>query len=210
MFEPKFKYTNNIVRLLTKISGAREVILNSPVYYYKTNDNGEITDISAPHITLHVFKKHTYTETDSSSDDPTTDISNPLMFFTSKMGSYPTTIMENLSLSGLSIQVGGTYKDKDGNWIRIPTWSDYAYAQDYANWQLSKRCDKQIIGNIQVTLDCACFNGIDLSKRINIDGITESAMNINSITYNLSTFTVNIELQNHRYYKRSSNIGFRG
>jgi len=31
MFEPKFKYTNNIVRLLTKISGAREVILNSPL-----------------------------------------------------------------------------------------------------------------------------------------------------------------------------------
>ena len=31
MFEPKFKYTNNIVRLLTKISAAREVILNSPL-----------------------------------------------------------------------------------------------------------------------------------------------------------------------------------
>jgi Fic family protein len=31
MFKPKFKYTNNIVRLLTKISAAREVILNSPL-----------------------------------------------------------------------------------------------------------------------------------------------------------------------------------
>lgn len=31
MFKPKFKYTNDIVRLLTKISAAREVILNSPL-----------------------------------------------------------------------------------------------------------------------------------------------------------------------------------
>jgi len=31
MFKPKFKYTNKIVKLLTKISAAREVILNSPL-----------------------------------------------------------------------------------------------------------------------------------------------------------------------------------
>ena len=31
MFKPKFRYTNKIVRLLTKISSAREVILNSPL-----------------------------------------------------------------------------------------------------------------------------------------------------------------------------------
>ncbi|TET78165.1 MAG: Fic family protein [Candidatus Cloacimonadota bacterium] len=31
MFNPRFKYTNNIVRLLTKISAAREVILSSPL-----------------------------------------------------------------------------------------------------------------------------------------------------------------------------------
>jgi Fic family protein len=31
MFEPKFRYTHKIVRLLTRISSAREVILNSPL-----------------------------------------------------------------------------------------------------------------------------------------------------------------------------------
>ncbi|MBA7688099.1 hypothetical protein ES703_96575 [subsurface metagenome] len=31
MFKPKFKYTNKIVKLLTRISAAREVILNSPL-----------------------------------------------------------------------------------------------------------------------------------------------------------------------------------
>jgi len=31
MFKPRFKYTNKIVRLLTRISAAREVILNSPL-----------------------------------------------------------------------------------------------------------------------------------------------------------------------------------
>ena len=31
MFQPKFTYTNNIVRLLTRISSAREIILNSPL-----------------------------------------------------------------------------------------------------------------------------------------------------------------------------------
>ncbi|MFQ5835979.1 MAG: Fic family protein [bacterium] len=31
MFKPNFRYTNNLVRLLTRISAAREVILNSPL-----------------------------------------------------------------------------------------------------------------------------------------------------------------------------------
>ena len=31
MFKPKFKYTNKIVKLLTRISSAREIILSSPL-----------------------------------------------------------------------------------------------------------------------------------------------------------------------------------
>jgi len=31
MLNPNFKYTNKIVRLLTKISSSREIILNSPL-----------------------------------------------------------------------------------------------------------------------------------------------------------------------------------
>jgi len=33
MLNPNFRYTNNIVRLLTKISASREIILNSPLIY---------------------------------------------------------------------------------------------------------------------------------------------------------------------------------
>ena len=31
MFKPRFRYTNKIVRLLTRISASREIILNSPL-----------------------------------------------------------------------------------------------------------------------------------------------------------------------------------
>jgi len=42
MFKPRFRYTNKIVRSLTQISAAREVILNSPVIgHYYQNDYEE-------------------------------------------------------------------------------------------------------------------------------------------------------------------------
>ena len=132
-------------------------------------------------------------------------------FFTPKIGDYPTTVIKNLNLSNLSIQLGGSYYDRDtGTWIRYPSWNDSGYAMDYAKWLLSKNAHKQITGTVDVTLDTICFYNIDLTKRINIDGITESAMNITSINYDLSTFMVNITLENSHTYKRTVSLPWRG
>jgi len=92
----------------------------------------------------------------------------------------------------------------------IPAWDDTNFAKDFANWKLSQICDKKIKGTISLTLDALCYYNIDLSKRIYIEGITEVPMNISSITYNISNFTVNIELESFRYYKRSVSLQSRG
>jgi hypothetical protein len=125
------------------------------------------------------------------------------MFFTDKMGSYVDTIIKDLNFSNLSIQEGGTRTLPDGAIELIPSWNDTVFAKDKANWELSKNCDIKIRGNIIITLDAICFYNIDLTKRIFIDGITDEPMNIISINYNISNFTVNITLENSRYYNRT-------
>jgi hypothetical protein len=105
-------------------------------------------------------------------------------------------------LSNLSIQIGGTQTLTNGTEEVIPSWDDTNFAKDIANWELSKICDKKIKGTIEITLDATCFYGIDLTKRIYINGITDSAMNIVSMSYNLSNFTVTLNLENSRYFKR--------
>lgn len=187
----------------------RLLTFNTPQFLYKTNNYGEVTSIRAPLLKLFLWKKNYYTFTQTPSDDPETDISNPLMFFV-EMGDYPYTIIEDLDLSQLSIQEGYTYVDEEGITQVIPSWDDTNFAEDYANWQLSKQCDKKITGEIDLVLDTICFYDIDLSKRIYIYGITDSAMNINSISYKLSNFTVTIELQNHRHYQRSISLQTHG
>ena len=124
--------------------------------------------------------------------------------------SYPDTILKDLNLSGMSIQVGGTRTLPDGTTEVIPSWDDTAFATDYANWKLSQTCDKKIKGNIKITLDTVCFYNIELNKRIYISGITESVMNIISINYNMSDFTVTLELENSRYYQRSTSLPSHG
>jgi hypothetical protein len=179
------------------------VTFSEPIYRYGTDDNGEISFIKAPIFKLFIWKKNYYTFTNSPSDNPETDISNPLMFFTDKMGDYPDTIMQDLDLSSLNIQEGGDYYDTQGNLQHIPSWNDTQFAKELADWQLNKSCDKKISGNIELTLDALCFYNINLANRIYIEGITEYPMNINSISYNIGNFTVSLELQNHRQYKRS-------
>ena len=119
-----------------------------------------------------------FSQTIAPTENPEEDVTNPLMFFTGKMGSYPDTILKDLNLSGMSIQVGGTRTLSDGTTEVIPSWDDTAFASDYANWKLSQTCDKKIKGNIKVTLDTICFYNIELNKRIYISGITESVLNI--------------------------------
>ena len=55
-----------------------------------------------------------------------------------------------------------------------------------------------------------CFYNIDLSKRIFINGITDEPMNIVSINYNISNFTVSLTLENNRYWNRTVSLPSHG
>jgi len=185
------------------------ITFNEPQVDLIPDTSGEI-HLKRYTLEIYLSKKDYYTVTESPTENPETDVSNPLMFFTDKMGSYPDTIMKDLDLSNLSIQIGGITYNADGEMEIIPSWNDTEYAKDFANWQLSKICDKKITGNIELTLDTICFYGIDLSKRIYIEGITESPMNIIDIRYNISNFTVNLSLENSRGYRRTVSLPTRG
>jgi len=193
-----------------------EVTLNQPAYLFQSDETGKMVNARAHSLTLYLWKKENYSHTEDPSDDPTSDISNPLMFFTPKMGDYPETIMENLSLNGLGIQIGGWYvleRDGEGRPLTyryIPSWDDTNFAKDYANWQLSKKADKKIIGTIEITIDSVCFYNINLSNRIMIDGVIENPLNIVSISYNIGGWRVALGLENGRYYKRSVSLQSRG
>jgi hypothetical protein len=185
----------------------KTIKFNEPKYLYQTDANGECIAVRAPIIKVFLWKKDYYTYTSNPTDDPETDISNPLMFFTGKMGDYDDTIIKDLNLSNLSIQVGYVQHNyATGVDTIIPSWDDTAFAYDIADWELSKICDKKITGTITITLDALCFYNIDLSKRIYIAGITDEAMNITGITYNISSFAVSLTLENSRYYNRSISI----
>jgi len=179
------------------------IIFNDPKFLYLSDDNGEIISIRAPIIKVFIWKKQFY----SYSLDP---INNPLTFTTLKMGEYPTTIKQDLMLSNLNKQIGNIAKKYQGVSYQIPAWDDTEFALDYANWQLSKVCDEKAIGDITLTLDAICFFNIDLSKRIYISGITNTPMNILSMRYNFSNFTVDLELQNCRVYQRTISLPWKG
>jgi len=141
------------------------------------------------------------------------------------------TIYKNLSLSGLNRQYGVTYLDwtqVSSSWgeqktllpsqsqtydpvvltpptVVIPTWDDTAYATDIANVEYYKYKDTKISAQIQVTFDCIEYYGIDLTKRITIAGIC-TALNIKSISYDVGSYLVTINLESENYYKRSVSI----
>ncbi len=91
-------------------------------------------------------------------------------------------------------------------YVKIPSWSDIDYAEDYANWQVSKTCDIKRKGTITITMDCADFYNLDLSKKIKILGILDEPLNIISIDYDVSNYLVTINVESMRYYKRTVNI----
>lgn len=186
------------------------LVFNTPLYLYQTNDSGELIAARAPDVRLYLWKKKYYSDTDSPTQNPTSDIANPLMFFTAVMGSYPTTIQENLNLTNLSIQVGGQYVDSDGFIRYVPSWDDTAFATDYANWVLSQHCDKKVSGTVDITIDAFCYYNIELNKRIMINNILDEALNIDSITINVSSFVVSLQLKNGRQYTRSVSLQSRG
>lgn len=183
---------------------------NEPIYLCQKDANGEVVSYRRPEVKLWLWKKKYYSNTNDPADHPNEDISNPLMFFTSKLGTYPTTIQGLLSLSGLSIQQGGYQHNNDGTKTLIPSWNDTAFATDYANWQLSKVCDKKVNGDIELTLDATCFYNLSLNKRIMIDGILDDSLNIVGLNYNMSNFTVSVQLESGRYFQRSVNMQSHG
>jgi len=196
--------------------GNASIFFNQRVYMYQADeDTGELTDIRAPLVQVFIAKKKYYSSTDSPSTNPETTISNPLMFFTDKMGSYSDTIMKNLELSQFSIQSGGWYQSgvtDEGHVIYsyIPSWNDTVFAKDFANWQLSKNCDKKINGTIELTIDTICFYDIDLSNRIMINGVLENALNIKTINYSFGSWMATITLQNGREYQRTASLPSHG
>lgn len=193
-----------------------ELVLNSPFLFY-TGDFESPTSIRRPNLRLEMWKKNYYSFTTTPSEDPESEESNPLLFFTDKMGTYSETIIGVLDLSSLSVQEGVTYikpnhivPQDEWETITIPSWDDTDFAEDFANWQLTRTADKKVEGSIDITLDALMFYDIDLSKRIMIDGVIDNALNINSITINISNFTASINLENKRTYKRTVSLQTHG
>lgn len=198
----------------TQNIGRPSVTFSEPQINYFTNFSKEVVRVTPCIVKLYLWKelRWSYTAEDQTNLDqePVEDINNPLMFYTDKMGSYPETILEDLNLSGLSIQEGFTIKDEEGNIIdQVPSWDDTDFAKDYANWQLSKSYYKKINGSIDLTIDTMIFYNINLSNRIKIEGIVDP-INITSINYNFNNFTASLNLELYSYYKRSESIPYRG
>jgi hypothetical protein len=190
--------------------------LNEPFYYYEKDDKGKMSRIGRPHITLILHKVKYITRTETDADNPDNDITNPLNFLTDQIGDYPITVLGTLNLGGLSIQGGGVSISRTGSGSRdisynhTPTWNDTNFAKELAYWNLSKTAKPKITGTIQLTLDALLFYNIDLSKRIMIEGVLEEPLNINSISYNMSDFTVTLDVENHSYFKRSVSMSSHG
>jgi len=188
--------------------------LNDPLYYYTKDADGHMDKLYAPCVTVLIYRQTWITRTETDADNPEIDISNDLMFFTDKVGDYPTTILDTLNLTGLSIQ-GGIVSRKlsstgDFIYVSTPTWNDTNFAKDMAYWKLSETADKKVSGTIKITLDACIFYGIELNKRIMVDGILDSPLNITSLTYNMNDFTVDIDVENFRYFKRTVSIPSHG
>ncbi len=198
-----------------------ELILSQPLYKIKYQGGTEmpktiITSLQRIMPRVRIWKKNYYswtaepTGTGPGTEDPETDVSNPLMFFTSKQGDYAQTILKTANYGQFSIQTGGSYRDIDGELISIPSWNDMPFAKDYADWELSKTCDVKEQGTIQLTIDAMCFHGIELRNRINITGVLDNPVNINSITYNIGSFTATLNVETGREYKRTASLPWHG
>jgi len=186
------------------------IIFNEPLYLVKLNSRGEVEKVKAPGIKIVISKRSSFTYTESPSDDPESDITNPLMFFTNKVGDYATTIIKELALTDLSIQEGGNFVNANGETELIPSWDDTEFAEDIAYWNLSNSAYKKISGTVDITLDAFVFYNIQLNNRIYIEGITESAMNITEINFDMQNFIVRLSLENSHYYKRTVSLPSHG
>ncbi|RLE70235.1 MAG: hypothetical protein DRJ45_05455, partial [Thermoprotei archaeon] len=190
------------------------LIFDEPIYFYRTDSKGEIEAIAAPSVFVKIWKKNYYSYTASSVEDPESDVSNDMMFFVGPKGDwYDETgevLVNTLDLPGLSKQEGATFINDNGEEEIVSSYDDIEFATDYANWQLSKTCDKKLDGSIDITLDAFCFYDINLSKRIQIDNVIDNIINIESITLNIRDFTATINLTKRNSYKRTVSMQSHG
>lgn len=186
------------------------ITFNKPIYFYLKNIFDEVSAVRMVNVHLKLWKNRYFTYTTYIGEDPETEIGNPLMFFTDKIGDYPETIMKVLDLSSLSIQQGATWIDVRDVKHEIISWDDTEFAKDYSNWQLSKTADKKITGSIDITLDAFLFYDIDLSKRIMIDGVIDNPLNITSISIDINNFIVTLNLESFREFERTVSVSSRG
>lgn len=187
------------------IDWENQIIIFNEAKYSSYKVNGKLLSIRAPSVSVDFYNKQKWTVTLTPTDNPETTPGNDLMFITAKIGSYANTIIKDLDLSSLTIQ-----EEETINGVTHLGWDDTDYAEDYALWQLSKTSEKKINGTVSVTLDTVCYYGIDLAKRIFVSGITESNMNVVSLSYNISKFTVDIEVENLTGYTRAISLPARG
>jgi hypothetical protein len=191
--------------------------LNEPFYFYDVDSKGRVVNRRAPNITLILTREKYITRTEvDGHDTPDQEIESQLGFITEKMGDYPVTVLDVLSLEGLSNQESFTYASRATSYgtsrstsisyVNVPGWNDNPFGGDIASWHLSKTCDPKITGTITLTLDAVLFYGIDLTKRIMIPGILTQPLNIMSMSYNMSDFTVTLNVENWRYFNRSVNF----
>lgn len=183
-----------------------QIIFDQPIYGAWINDEWHNQQyVHRVNIIVTLAKEITYPQNTEGNE---LTVTNPLMFFTEKIGDYPDTIIGNLNLSNCTIgkysypyilQCSDTIKTK----TEYLSFNDMNFAKDIANWELSKICDTKTTGTTDITLDAACFYNIDLNKRIRIDGVLSSYLNITNISYNLSNFTVTLTVENFRPYKRT-------
>lgn len=184
----------------------RKFTFSTPIYQYRSTNPTVVKDVQ---VSLRLFKRKYLDANDGFDEetyDPTTDPANDLMFFTSKMGDYPTTILGMLNLSNLNIQEGGVHILEDGTTEIIPSWDDTAFATDIANWNLSKMCDKRIDATLEVTIDTICLYGISLNKRMRVTNMLDEDLNINSISFSFGSFTATISCNKDRYFKRTVSV----
>lgn len=178
------------------------LMLNFPVYVAYFNNKGELVTVEPiyPRPVFWIKKTISWSAYEKE---------NPLSFYTEKVGEYPLTITKTLYLTELEKRTNPQTKYYY-NYYTIPAYDDTEYAKDYAHWMLSKTCDEKISGSIDLTLDAIVYYNVDLDKRIFIDGITEQPLNIVSMYFDLSNFTVSIDVENIRSYTRTVSLPWHG
>ncbi len=203
------------------------IIFSQPQFKTITDSYGIAINYRRKNISITIWKKQYLSSTASSTEDPETESGNALSFFTDKIGDFSETVLGFLGLTGLSVQEGFTeyWWKKPGVTLEkyypapgyvkevkehIPSWDDTDFALDFANWQVSKTADKKVTGFAEITLDAFLFYNIDLSNRIMIDNVLDNPLNINSININMNNFTVTLNLESYRNFKRSINIPTHG